>query len=325
MVDPIEGYQANTGESVLRIRLDNLNRIATERQQDNSGISAYEANRDGKQSSSNSSGTRDSVSITREASVIADSGLDVSQSTIRKNGDKIEFNLRFANDKFSTLTTKGSYTPASKDMDLFVSFNFQDNIKTDKGTEARTLNAKAKIQASNVTPETFSQLEGHGGNLVNMIDNMLGRMLERAYSKQYPPNSIVLKLDDIADLVSEKGGIFQKVSRAMMLLNNTLARALQGGSTDEQTLNQVVANAANPDGSIELKDFSFQLTDVTPTLGPTPLGSGSGSETVEPVVGTGSGTSIGSGTGEGGESAAPPPPAAGSGSASTQTNTPAAS
>lgn len=290
MVESIEGVQGNSGESELRIRLDNLNKIASERQQQVFEQAALQPGPSGKERS-----LRDVVKITPEASVIAGSGLDKANSTIRRTGDLLEFNLRFDTDKFSEMTTKGSFSPASRQMSLFVSFNFKDNIQTDKGEENRTYNARVKLEANNVGPDTFSLLEGSGSKLEKNIDNMLARMLERAYQKQYPPLSVVLKLDDIADLVSEKGGLFQKVSRAMMLLNSTLARALEGGGSaalGPQVIEQTDGSSL-PEGTIELKDFSFHLKDITPAIGP-----GSGQPAAEIAVGSR-------------DNAAPPPPSIG--------------
>ena len=292
MVDPIEGINnSNAGESEMRVRLDNLYKIAGERQQDISVQTDTRSTADKHQTS-----TRDRVNITPQASVIAGSGLDKNQSTIRRSGDTLEFNLRFDTDKFSEMSTKGSFSPVSKEMSLFVSFNYQDAIKTDSGSESRTYNARLKLEASNVSSDTFSMIEGNGAKFEQNVDNMLQGVLERAYSKQYPPTSVVLQLDDIADLISEKGGIFQKVSRAMMLLNSTLARALEGGSPEQnQQLDEALVNALNSDGSIELKDFSFQLKEITPAVAPTPLGSGTsvGEKSVAPapapVLGGGSG------------------------------------
>lgn len=279
MVESIDGINnSSAGESEMRVRLEHLYKIASDRQD------VAPARNDTNTSPRGNGGSkRDSVSITREASVLAGSGLDKNQSVIHRDGDKLEFNLHFDTNKFSQMNTKGSFSPVSKEMSLFVSFNFQDMIKTDAGSESRHYNARIKLEARNVSPDTFSQLEVNGSKLEQNMDKMLQGMLERAYSKQYPPTSVVLNLSDIADLVSENGGVFQKVSRAMMLLNSTLARALEGGTSIQP--GQALESALNSDGSIELKDFSFQLKEITPAIKPQSIGTGSGSST--PAVGSG--------------------------------------
>lgn len=281
MVDPIESVINNKSNEVeMRARLDNLNKIAVERSREANvtQTSSQTKNETGGGTSRQRSG--DVVRITPEASFIASSGLDKSQSMIRRSGDKLEFHLRFDTDKFSAMTTKGSFSPVSKEMNLFVSFNFSDKIRLPEGKEeTRDYNARVKLEATNVTAETFGKLQEQGGKIENIVDNMLGRMLERAYQKQYPPMSVVLKLADIADLVAENGGLFQKVSRAMMLLNSSLARALEGNLSESQTLDAAIEDVLGEGNSIELKDFSFQLKELTPTLAPSPLGTGAGGDT----------------------------------------------
>lgn len=296
MIDSIESVlNNNTTEAEMRIRLDALNKIAMERQNESSTpVTPIKKGTLG-------SHTRDNVSITPEASIIAESGLDMSQSNIRRSGDKLEFHLRFETDKFSAMTTKGSFSPSTKEMSLFVSFNFKDTVQTAEiPQQEREYNVRIKLEASNVSPQTFSKIEGRSPKIEQFIDNLLERMIERVHGKQYPPLSVVLKLDSIADLISETGGLFQKVSRAMMVFNSSLARAIEGHQFNDGALPMptYTAGSGESEEAIKIKDFSFHMKDVSPT----PLGTGQGStvgmpkQAILPVIGTGvsspTGTSI---------------------------------
>ena len=311
MTDAISSV-GSRNENDIRIHLDQLKSIEDEKEQGNQ--------QDGNTIQRSENGS-DTVRITKDANVLVESGLDGDNSVVQKNVDIIEYNLKFDTGEPTEFRIKGTYNTGKEELRISASFNTVHPIKIDGETQNRTLNSRLKVVLGNFTPESFARIEQSGNGVRQIIEGILTSLQAVAMNRQYPPTSVVIKIDGIAELVSNpsSGGVFRHISRGMLALNNSLSRALSGQKTHLQESRVVPKDLADRGESLEVSDFSYQLTDVTnqaPKL--------SGQEIVPPRIttNTGGATPSSGPTGATGDSGLRVAPiASGTGGAKTNTGT----
>ena len=253
MTDAINSINSENGHAI-RIHIDQIEALAAEKNQGQGKQDDLVVEKINDQS--------DTVRITKDANLFVSAGLDRSQSVLQQSVDTLEFNLKFDTDKDTALTVKGTYSLDEERLKVSVNFNFVEPIKIDGKIENRTLNARVKLDLSNVRPDTFAKLERTGPGLQEIISTSLANLRDIANTRQYPPTSVVIHLESLGELYANpaQGGIFMHVSRGMMALNNSLARAL---GHEAPKVTDLPGNTQAPAQSLELSDFSYQLTDIT--------------------------------------------------------------
>ena len=209
--------------------------------------------------------------ISHLASRLAETGLDLGNSTVAATSSTLDFHLEFDAGSVQRLTAEGVYQAENRSLYLTWNYAYQQAVTVDGRGQLRSYEARMSLsvtQAASTARSPFVVKE----DIMSFVRRLLEDISEVVSDENLDLGGVVLKLEDLAEILALDNGRLARRLVALIQLTILMARLEQLLESERDEVVILRPERGQVEGIMveetfsEITEFQLEIRDITAEL-----------------------------------------------------------